>query len=249
VTFLRHGESQWNKTNHFCAWVDIGLSEKGTSEGIAAAKALHDAGCEFDVAHTSLLTRARTTVDMVLSELHQEDLPVMQTWRLNERHYGALTGLNKRETAQKYGEEQVKIWRRAYDAPPPPMTEDHPYYKTITEDPRYRDGPSPDEFPVTESLKMTIERTLPYWNDVIVPQIRAGKRLLIVAHSNSLRGFVKYLDNLNEEEVLNLNIPNCIPFYYDLDSDMKPVTSLQFLADEETVRAKMEDVANQGKAT
>ena len=161
--------------------------------------------------------------------IDQKDLPVEKTWRLNERHYGALTGLNKAETAAKHGEEQVKIWRRSFDIPPPPMEKDHPYYDTIVNDPRYKDGPSKDEFPMFESLKLTIDRTLPYWNDVIVPQIKAGKKVLIAAHGNSLRGIVKHLDDMTNERIMGVNLPTGIPFYYELDENLKPIKSMEVI--------------------
>ena len=184
----------------------------------------------------------------MLAELGTPDLPVEKTWRLNERHYGGLTGLNKAETAAKHGEEQVKIWRRSFDTPPPPMEADHPYYETIRKDPRYAGGPTDAEFPTCESLKLTIARTLPYWDDVIVPQLKAGKRILIAAHGNSLRGIVKHLDNMSDADIMGLNLPTGIPFVYELDTEMKPVVSMKFLGDEETVRKAMESVAAQGKA-
>merc|ERR1719423_449390 len=192
----------------------------------------------FDVAHTSLLTRAQVTLGTVLKVFGQEDLPVEKTWRLNERHYGGLTGLNKAETAAKHGEEQVKIWRRSFDVPPPPMEADHPYY----------DGPSEAEFPTCESLKLTIARTLPYWNDVIVPQMKAGKKILIAAHGNSLRGIVKHLDEMSDEAIMGCNLPTGIPFVYELDENLKPVVSMKFLGDEETVQKAIASVAAQGKA-
>jgi len=248
IVMIRHGESEWNSLNKFCGWFDANLSEKGVEEAKAGGKALKDAGYSFDVAHTSLLTRAQVTLKTVLGEIGQEDLPVEKTWRLNERHYGALTGLNKAETAAKHGEEQVKIWRRSFDIPPPPMEKDHEYYDAIVNDPRYADGPSKDEFPMFESLKLTIERTLPYWNDVIVPQIKAGKKILIAAHGNSLRGIVKHLDAMSDEAIMGLNLPTGIPFVYELDENLKPVVSMKFLGDEETVKKAIESVAAQGKA-
>lgn len=248
IVMIRHGESEWNKENKFCGWFDASLSEAGKAEAAAGGKALKDAGFTFDVAHTSLLTRAQVTLATVLEQIDQTDLPTMKTWRLNERHYGGLTGLNKAETAAKHGEEQVKIWRRSYDIPPPPMEAEHPYYEIIRNDPRYKDGPTDEEFPACESLKLTIERTLPYWNDVIVPQMRAGKRILIAAHGNSLRGIVKHLDNMTDEEIMGCNLPTGIPFVYELDNELKPVVSMKFLGDEETVRKAIESVAAQGKA-
>merc|ERR1712038_1576790 len=248
IVMIRHGESEWNKLNKFCGWFDAGLSEAGVKEAEAGGKALKDAGYTFDVAHTSLLTRANVTLQKVLEGIDQKDLPVEKTWRLNERHYGALTGLNKAETAEKHGEEQVQIWRRSFDIPPPAMEPNHPYYEQIVKHQRYRDEPKPEEFPMFESLKLTIERTLPYWNDVIVPQIKEGKKILIAAHGNSLRGIVKHLDKMSDSEIMGLNLPTGIPFVYELDENMKPIKSMQFLGDEETVRKAMESVANQGKA-
>merc|ERR1711994_864230 len=200
-------------------------------------------------AHTSLLTRAQVTLGAVLAELGSPDLPVERTWRLNERHYGGLTGLNKAETAAKHGEKQVQIWRRSFDIPPPAMDLIHPYYNIIVNDARYKDGPSRNEFPMYESLKLTIERTLPYWNDVIVPQMKSGKKILVAAHGNSLRGIVKHLDDMSNEDIMKLNLPTGIPFVYELDKEtLKPVVSMQFLGDEETVKKAMEAVAAQGKA-
>jgi len=248
IVMIRHGESEWNKENKFCGWYDASLSDKGVEEAKAGGLALKEAGYTFDVAHTSLLTRAQVTLDTVLQQIGRTDLPVEKTWRLNERHYGGLTGLNKAETAAKHGEEQVKIWRRSFDTPPPPMEADHPYYDVIRKDPRYANGPSGDEFPACESLKLTIKRTLPYWDDVIVPQMKAGKKILIAAHGNSLRGIVKHLDSMSDEAIMGLNLPTGIPFVYELDSDLKPVVSMQFLGDEETVRKAIESVAAQGKA-
>ncbi|CAG0910158.1 unnamed protein product [Cyprideis torosa] len=248
VVMIRHGESTWNQENKFCGWHDADLSAKGLAEAKTAGETLKAAGYKFDLAFTSVLLRAQKTLDVILKEIGQENLEVKKSWRLNERHYGALTGLNKSETAAKHGEEQVKIWRRSFDIPPPPMEPDHPYYKEIVEDPRYKDGPSKVEFPMFESLKLTIERTLPYWNEVIVPEIKGGKKVLIAAHGNSLRGIVKHLDKLSEAAVMGLNLPTGIPFVYELGDDMMPVDSMQFLGDEETVKAAMEAVANQGKA-
>lgn len=248
IVMVRHGESAWNLENRFCGWFDANLSEKGLEEARNGGHALKDANYKFDVAHTSLLTRAQVTLDSILEIIEQKDIPVQKTWRLNERHYGALTGLNKAETAAKHGEEQVQIWRRSFDVPPPPMEEDHPYHDVIVKDERYSDGPVGDEFPKAESLKLTIERTLPYWNDVIVPEIKAGKSVLIAAHGNSLRGIVKHLDNMTDEQIMGINLPTGIPFVYELDEDLKPVVSMQFLGDEETVRKAIESVAAQGKA-
>lgn len=248
IVMIRHGESTWNQENKFCGWFDANLSEKGVQEAESGGKALKDAGYTFDIAHTSLLTRAQVTLGKVLAAIDQKDLPIEKTWRLNERHYGALTGLNKAETAAKHGDEQVKIWRRSFDIPPPAMETDHPYYDTIVKDPRYSDGPSADEFPMFESLKLTIERTLPYWNDTIVPQIKEGKKIIIAAHGNSLRGIVKHLDNMSNDDIMGLNLPTGIPFVYKLDEKMKPIESMKFLGDDETVKKAMEAVAAQGTA-
>jgi len=248
IVMVRHGESEWNEKNLFCGWFDANLSEKGKQEAVSAGVALKNAGYTFDVAYTSVLTRAQNTLQAILSQIGQTDLPIVKTWRLNERHYGGLTGLNKAETAAKYGDEQVAIWRRSFDIPPPPMEADHPYYDIIVKDSRYADGPAPDQFPKFESLKLTIERTLPFWNDTIVPQIKAGKKILIAAHGNSLRGIVKHLDQLSDDEIMKLNLPTGIPFVYTLDRDLKPIQSLEFLGDPETVKKAMEAVAAQGKA-
>jgi len=248
IVMVRHGESEWNLENKFCGWYDANLSEKGVQEATAGGKALKDAGYTFDIAHTSLLTRAQVTLKTALVQTGQTDLPIEKTWRLNERHYGALTGLNKAETAAKHGEDQVKIWRRSFDVPPPPMEGDHPYHEAIRNDPRYNDGPSDQEFPTCESLKLTIERTLPYWDDVIVPQMKSGKRILIAAHGNSLRGIVKHLDSMSDAAIMELNLPTGIPFVYQLDENLKPVVSMKFLGDEETVKKAIASVAAQGKA-
>ncbi|XP_068623279.1 phosphoglycerate mutase 1 [Battus philenor] len=248
IVMIRHGESEWNQKNLFCGWYDADLSDKGREEAIAAGKALKAEGYQFDIAHTSVLKRAQITLNSILNEIGQPELPVQKTWRLNERHYGGLTGLNKAETAAKYGEQQVQIWRRSFDIPPPPMEKDHPYYETIVKDARYAGDPKPEEFPMFESLKLTIERTLPYWNSVIVPQIKEGKNIIIAAHGNSLRGIVKHLDNLSDAAIMELNLPTGIPFVYELDENMKPVDSMVFLGDEETVKKAMAAVAAQGKA-
>lgn len=248
IVMVRHGESEWNQKNLFCGWFDANLSEKGKEEAKAAGKAIKEAGLKFDVAHTSVLTRAQVTLQAILSESGQDGIPVCKTWRLNERHYGGLTGLNKAETAAKYGEEQVQIWRRSFDIPPPPMEPGHAYYDNIVKDSRYSEGPKGDEFPMFESLKLTIARTLPYWNDVIIPQLKEGKQIIIAAHGNSLRGIVKHLDNLSDDAIMALNLPTGIPFVYELDANFKPVVSMKFLGDEETVKKAMEAVAAQGKA-
>ncbi|KAJ8927808.1 hypothetical protein NQ314_019690 [Rhamnusium bicolor] len=249
IIMVRHGESEWNQKNLFCGWYNAELSDRGREEAQKAGKSLKDAGHKFDVAFTSVLKRANNTLDGILKELGQQNIPITKTWRLNERHYGGLTGLNKVDTVEKYGEEQVAIWRRSFDVPPPPITPDNPYYDVILNDPIYCEGPPKDQFPMFESLKLTIERTLPFWNDCVVPEMKAGKSVLIAAHGNSLRGIVKHLDQMSNDEIMLLNLPTGIPFMYTLDEQFKPVPngSLQFLGDPETVRKAMEEVANQGK--
>jgi len=244
IVMVRHGESEWNQKNLFCGWFDADLSENGRKEAAAAGKALKDAGKKFDAAHSSLLQRANKTCASILETLGQSDIPVSYTWRLNERHYGGLTGQNKKEAVEKFGAEQVQIWRRSFATPPPAMTQENEYFETIQSNPKYADVPK-EEFPDCESLQLTIKRTLPYWNDVIVPQMKEGKKLLIAAHGNSLRGIVKYLDNMSEEQIMGLNLPTGIPFVYELDENFKPVVSMKFLGDEETVKAAMEKVAAQ----
>lgn len=248
IVMVRHGQSEWNETNQFTGWYDSGLTQRGRDEAKRGGVALKDLNYKFDLCYTSVLTRSIETLDIILKELGQSP-EIKRTWRLNERHYGGLTGLNKAETADKYGEDQVKIWRRSYDVPPPPMEETHDYYDIIVKDPRYQDGPPLEEFPMFESLKLTILRTLPYWNDEIVPQIKSGKRILVCAHGNSLRGIVKHLDDMSEEEIIELNLPTGIPFYYKLNAKMKPVPdgSLQFIGDPETVQKAIEEVQAQGK--
>ncbi|XP_067626742.1 phosphoglycerate mutase 2-like [Eurosta solidaginis] len=248
IVMIRHGESEWNQKNQFCGWYDAALTEKGLQEAKIAGKTLKESNYKFDIAHTSVLCRAIITLDVILKEIEQTNIPICKTWRLNERHYGGLTGFNKSETAAKYGEDQVKIWRRSFATPPPPMEKNHKYYDIIVNDPRYADGPCKDEFPMFESLKLTIERTLPYWNETIVPQIKEGKSIIIAAHGNSLRGIVKHLDDVSEDQIMTLNLPTGIPFVYELDDCLRPVVSMKFLGDEETVRKAMESVAAQGKA-
>ena len=243
VIFLRHGQSQWNLENRFTGWTDVPLSEKGVEEARAAGKLLKEEGFSFDAAYTSTLKRAIKTLWLVLEEMDQMWIPVTKDWRLNERHYGALQGYNKAEMAEKVGEAQVKVWRRSYDVPPPALTADDPRYPGS--DPRYKNL-SAAELPLTECLKDTVARVLPYWNDVICPQIRAGKSLIIAAHGNSLRALIKYLDNVSNEEIIGLNIPTGIPLLYELGDDLRPV-SHRYLGDEEAAKAAAEAVANQAK--
>ena len=243
LVLVRHGQSTWNLENRFTGWTDVGLTEQGMGEAHTAGQLLRDNKYTFDLAYTSVLKRAIQTLWIVLQEMGLEWIPVTNAWQLNERHYGALQGLNKAETAKEYGEAQVKIWRRSYDVPPPALEWDdqrHPHFE-----PRYA-GLTKDQLPATESLKITLERVLPFWHSTIAPTIKSGKKLLIAAHGNSLRAMVKYLDNVSEEEITELNIPTGIPLVYELDASLKPVKHY-YLADEETVRKAAEVVANQGK--
>ncbi|MEJ5203647.1 MAG: 2,3-diphosphoglycerate-dependent phosphoglycerate mutase, partial [Anaerolineales bacterium] len=220
VVLLRHGESEWNKENRFTGWTDVDLSERGIAEAIQAGKTLKEAGYIFDLAYTSVLKRAIRTLWLVLDQMDLMWIPVKNSWRLNERHYGALQGLNKAEMAAKFGEEQVHIWRRSYDVRPPALEKTDERYPG--NDPRYKDL-SEDELPLTECLKDTVARFLPYWHEEIAPTIRTGKRVLIAAHGNSLRALVKYLDNVPDDEIVGLNIPTGIPLVYELDENLKPI--------------------------
>ncbi|HNW40056.1 MAG TPA: 2,3-diphosphoglycerate-dependent phosphoglycerate mutase [Candidatus Omnitrophota bacterium] len=244
LVLLRHGESSWNKENRFTGWTDVDLSEKGVGEARAAGKVLKQEGFVFDVAYTSMLKRAIRTLWLTLDEMDLMWIPVHNTWRLNERHYGALQGLNKSETALKYGEEQVLIWRRSYDVPPMPLEKNDPRYPG--NDPRYKDLKT-KELPLTECLKDTVGRFLPYWHKVIAPQVKSNKRVIIAAHGNSLRALVKYLDNVSDEKIVGLNIPTGLPLVYELEDNLKPIRSY-YLGDPEQVKKAMEAVANQGKA-
>ncbi|NTU59040.1 MAG: 2,3-diphosphoglycerate-dependent phosphoglycerate mutase [Chlorobiaceae bacterium] len=243
LVLLRHGESQWNRENRFTGWVDIDLSDKGREEAKAAGQLLKDEGFVFDVAYTSVLKRAIRTLWSVLDAMDLMWIPVTKSWRLNERHYGALQGLNKAETAQQHGDEQVLIWRRSYDTPPPALDMNDPRHPG--KDPRYA-SLSAAEVPATECLKDTVERFLPYWHESIAPMIRDGKRVIITAHGNSLRALVKYLDNISDEDIVGLNIPTGIPLVYELDDDLKPLKSY-YLGDQEAMKAAVAAVANQCK--
>jgi 2,3-bisphosphoglycerate-dependent phosphoglycerate mutase len=244
LVLLRHGESTWNKENRFTGWTDVDLTDKGREEAQAAGQVLEKEGFSFDLAYCSVLKRALRTLWIVLDELDELWIPVEKTWRLNERHYGGLQGLNKSETAAKYGEDQVLIWRRSYDVPPPPLEKTDARYPGF--DPRYN-GVADDDLPLTECLKDTVDRFLPYWHETIAPQVKAGKNVVIAAHGNSLRALVKYLDNLSEEEVLKLNIPTGVPLVYELDDDLKPLKHY-YLGDQEAIASAMAAVASQGKA-
>lgn len=243
LVLVRHGESSWNKENRFTGWTDVDLSEKGRQEALEGGQALKAAGFTFDVAYTSVLKRAIRTLWIALDELDQMWIPVHRSWRLNERHYGALQGLNKAETAAKFSEAQVKIWRRSYDVPPPELTAGDPRFPG--RDPRYA-GLSKQELPLTECLKDTVARFLPLWHETIAPAIRGGRKVLIVAHGNSLRALVKYLDGISEKDIVELNIPTGMPLVYELDDDLKPLKHY-YLGDPEKVKAAMEAVAAQGK--
>jgi 2,3-bisphosphoglycerate-dependent phosphoglycerate mutase len=243
LVLLRHGESTWNKENRFTGWTDVDLSERGREEAAEAGVLMKAAGFEFDLAHTSLLKRAIRTLWIALSEMEMMWIPEHRSWRLNERHYGALQGLNKAETAAKHGEAQVKIWRRSYDIPPPPLTADDPQHPS--RDRRYADL-APNEVPLTESLKDTVARFLPYWHSSVGPDIKAGKRVLIAAHGNSLRALVKYLDGISDEQIVELNIPTGVPLVYELDEQLQPVKKY-YLGDQEAAMKKAAAVANQAK--
>jgi 2,3-bisphosphoglycerate-dependent phosphoglycerate mutase len=244
LVLLRHGESVWNQENRFTGWTDVGLSPKGVEEALAAGRRLLAEGYTFDVAYTSVLKRAIKTLWIVLEEMDLMWIPVHRSWRLNERHYGALQGLNKAETAARHGEAQVKLWRRSYDVPPPPLSRDDPRYPG--NDPRYA-RLSPQELPLTESLKDTVARFMPYWQGTIAPAVKGGERVLISAHGNSLRALVKHLDCVSEAEIVELNIPTGIPLIYELDDQLRPRRHF-YLADEATLAAAIAGVANQGKA-
>ncbi len=244
LVLLRHGESAWNRENRFTGWTDVDLSEQGTAEARAAGLALKDAGFNFDMAYTSVLKRAIRTLWIVLDQMDLMWIPVHPSWRLNERHYGALQGLNKAETAAKFGEQQVLVWRRSYDIPPPALEADDPRHPR--HDPRYRDL-SPAELPLTECLQDTVARFLPHWHDTIAPAIRSGQRVIIAAHGNSLRALVKYLDDVSEQDIVGLNIPTGIPLVYELDEQLRPLRR-EYLGDPEAVAQAMQSVANQGKS-
>jgi 2,3-bisphosphoglycerate-dependent phosphoglycerate mutase len=244
LVLLRHGESDWNKSNRFTGWTDVGLSDKGVEEAREAGRLLKAEGFRFDVAYTSVLKRAIKTLWLALEEMDQMWIPVINSWRLNERHYGALQGLNKAETAEEFGEAQVKIWRRSYDTPPPALEESDPRHPK--NDPRYATLP-PEDLPRTESLKDTVARFLPYWHGTIAPDIRSGRRVVIAAHGNSLRALVKHLDGISDEEIVGLNIPTGIPLVYQLDANLKPAGS-RYLGDPEAAKKAAAAVAAQARA-
>lgn len=244
LVLLRHGQSTWNKENRFTGWKDVDLTEQGREEALSSGRLLSEQGYDFDIAYTSVLKRAIRTLWIVLDEMDRMWIPVVRAWQLNERHYGALQGLNKSETAKQYGDEQVHIWRRSYDTPPPPLTPDDDRYPG--NDPQYAELSS-EQLPMSECLKDTVERFLPYWHQVIAPTVREGKRVLIAAHGNSLRALVQYLDGLSEDEIMGLNIPTGVPLVYELDEDLKPLRNY-YLGDADAIEKAMQSVANQGKA-
>lgn len=244
LVLIRHGESAWNLENRFTGWTDVDLSPNGIEEAKEAGKALKAGNYDFDICYTSLLRRAINTLNIVLNEMNREWLPVVKTWKLNERHYGALQGLNKSETAKKFGEEQVRIWRRSFDIQPPALDKDderNPLYHT----PYLKEDPT--QLPLTESLKDTIARVVPYFEDEIKPRMLAGDRVLIVAHGNSLRALVKYFDNISDNDIVQLNIPTGFPLVYEFDNDFK-VIKKYYLGDQEKLKLKIDSVASQGKA-
>jgi len=243
LVLVRHGESDWNRENRFTGWTDVDLSEKGRTEALEAGRVLKAEGFTFNIAYTSVLRRAIRTLWIAMDEMDLLWVPVVRAWQLNERHYGALQGLDKSETAAKFGEGQVKIWRRSYDIPPPALEASDDRYPG--HDPRYS-SLTPQELPLTECLKDTVARFVPYWENVIAPDVRAGKKVIIVAHGNSLRALVKYLDNISDSDIIELNIPTGMPLVYELDKDLKPLNRY-YLGDAEKVKAAMEAVAAQGK--
>ena len=244
VVLLRHGESVWNKENRFTGWTDVPLSEKGIEEAREAGRLLREGGFTFDIAYTSVLKRAIKTLWIVLEEMDLMWIPVYRSWRLNERHYGALQGLNKAEAAREQGEDRVNVWRRSYDVRPPSLALDDPRHPRY--DPKYASF-HPEDLPATECLKDTIDRFLPYAQENIAPAIRSGQRVLIAAHGNSIRAFIKYLDNMSDQEIVGLNIPTAIPLVYELDADLRPVRHY-YLGDQSAVEAAVKAVAGQGKA-
>jgi 2,3-bisphosphoglycerate-dependent phosphoglycerate mutase len=244
IVFMRHGESTWNLANRFTGWVDVDLTDKGINEAKSAGRVLREAGFKFDLAYTSVLKRAIRTLWLALDEMDQMYLPIKNDWRLNERHYGALQGLDKGETAAKYGDAQVLVWRRSYDTPPPALDETDD--RASFNDPRYAGLPK-EQIPLTECLKDTVARVMPVWDEEIAPAIRAGKQILISAHGNSLRALIKMLDNISDADIVGLNIPNGQPLVYELDADLKPIRHY-YLGDQEAIAAAVAAVANQGKA-
>lgn len=244
LVLIRHGESAWNKENRFTGWTDVDLTDKGREEARTAGRLMKAEGFTFDVAYCSVLRRALNTLWLALDEMDALWIPVEKSWRLNERHYGALQGLNKAETAAKFGDDQVLVWRRSYDIPPPPL--DKSDERWPGHDPRYQGLPESD-LPLTECLKDTVARFLPYWHETIAPTVASGKRVIIAAHGNSLRALVKYLDHVSDDDIINLNIPTGVPLVYELDEELKPLRHY-YLGDQSAIEAAMQAVANQGKS-
>lgn len=246
---LRHGEGAWNKENRFCSWVDQKLSVNGVVEAQECGRLLKEQGYQFDQVFTSILSRSIQTAWLVLEAMGLEWVPVTKSWRLNERHYGALIGLNRAEMALNHGEERVKLWRRSYDITPPPIDESHPYYAEIYNDRRYSTCDVPkEELPKTESLKEVLDRLLPYWNDVIVPVIKSGQNVLISAHGNSCRALLKHLEDISETDIVNVTLPTGVPVLLELDEDLRPVKPRQLLGDQAKIQAAIRKVEDQGKA-
>ncbi|XP_063229012.1 phosphoglycerate mutase 2-like [Bacillus rossius redtenbacheri] len=245
VVMVRNGSCEWNERNLIPSWSDTTLSEAGKQCSRRAGQALKKAGHRFDVAFTSVMARAQESLHIMLEELGQPGLPVEMSWRLNDRHYGALTGLNRAELSAAYGAEQVRLWHYSYDVAPPPMTARHPQHRAIVGGAAYADGPSAAEFPAAESLRMTVERTLPYWTDVIVPRVRSGARVLVCAHGDSLRGLAKHLGGISDHAISRLNIPMCIPFVYQLNANMEAVAPMRYLASEDVLMDAMEAIEAQ----
>jgi len=243
LVLLRHGESTWNLENRFTGWTDVGLTDTGVKQAQEAGRLLKQEGFEFDIAYTSVLKRAIWTLWHTLDQMDRSWLPVVNDWRLNERHYGALQGLNKADMARQYGDQQVLIWRRSYDTPPPALTPDDP--RSERSDPRYA-SLAPEQIPLTECLKDTVARVLPCWSDTLAPALRAGRRVLVAAHGNSMRALVKYLDGISDDDIVGLNIPNGIPLVYELDASLRPA-SRRYLGDADAVAKAAAAVANQGK--
>ena len=244
LVLIRHGESTWNLENRFTGWTDVELTATGVEQARQAGRLLKEAGYEFDVAYTSVLKRAIHTLNHCLDTMDRDWLPVVKDWRLNERHYGGLQGLNKADMAKQYGDAQVLVWRRSYDTPPPALASDDP--RGQRQDPRYAKL-MPEQVPLTECLKDTVARVLPFWNEAIAPAIRSGQRIVLAAHGNSIRALVKYLDNIGDDDIVGVNIPNGIPLVYELDADLKPIRSY-YLGDAEAAAKAAAAVANQGKA-
>ena len=245
IVLMRHGESIWNRENRFTGWADIDLTEKGEAQAREAGRLMKEAGFQFDITYTSVLRRAIHTLWLSLEEMDLMWLPVVHNWRLNERHYGALQGLNKADMAAEYGEEQVMIWRRSYDIPPMPLDPSDP--RVSFDNPRYAELRR-EEIPLTECLKDTVERVLPYWNDAIVPAVREGRQILICAHGNSLRGLIKHLDDISNADIVKVNIPNAQPLVYELDAALKPIRSY-YLGDAAAIETAIKNIAHQGKAS